>query len=467
MAARQKREKRPATEPIANPLHAEILRALARLVAIEGSISATARVLQIIAPSLELGRRELSRWLQRGIPPGALAGDREAALLFAILARLKRHDSDQPARDARDRKIAESKVAAEILRTFRHKRERKRLVDLLRGWCRRHDEVARFRGLRESGVQRFASELGVRAELLRAALRPGEESMSVKLFQAFRRFEQREAEQAEEDEIDRAKMDELMALASVPAERRIRVQRWRRVRDGDRFVRRKVWVWVVRQEQVTPKVPNGSWQFSGEGTHGWRWGWHIGRYLLPRLHPSGKDGWKTIEEFVRFALAVPGLEPSHRYPEWNVFVLASELGDNAVGSKSAEYRYLGHEDSRRFVVSEAYSSGNRRPPRARERAISSPKTETTRQGFIQHMGEGLDGSNVIFAHGGIAWNFRRRTEDEKKRIEKARKENVDLQGILEKVRGRKIAEKKKKAKKTARKKVLAAVLARRAERKRK
>ena len=458
MAARQKREKKPASESVASPLHAEILRALRRLVAIEGSIAATARVLQIIAPSLELDRRELSRWLQRGIPKGALSGDREAGILFALVARLKRYDVDQPARDARDRKIQESRAAEEILRTFRTKRERERLIGELRGWCRRHDEVARFRGLRQSGVQRFADELGVRAELLRQAIRPGRESMSVKLFQAFRRFLDREAEQAVEDEIDRAKMDELMELARVPSTIIIDVQRRRRGKT--------VWVKEERQEEVTPKVPSGSWEFSGEGTHGWRWGMKLEKYLLPRLHPSGKDGWKTVEDFVRFALGVPGLEPAWRYPEWNVYALASELGDNAVGSKSAEYRYLGgHEDARRFVVSEAYSGGNRRPPRARERSISSRKTETERQGFIQHVGEGLDGSNVIFLHGGIAWNFRRRTEDEKKRIEKARKENVDLQDLLEKVRSRKIVEKKKKAKRVHRKKVLAGVLARRAEKK--
>lgn len=464
MAARQKREKSKPPEPIENALHAEIIKALRRLVAIEGSISATARVLRIISPSLELTRQELSRWLKRGISKGALAGDREAALLFALIARLKRYDADQPARDARDRKIAESKAADEILRTFRNKRERLRLVHLLRGWCRRHGEVARLRGLRQSGVQLFAVELGVRAELLRAAVRPGQESMSVKLFQAFRRFEEREAEQAEEDAIDREKMIELMELARVPAVTKVREQRYRRVRDGDRWVRRRVWVTVEKQEEVTPKVPGGSWDFSGEGTHGRRWGHPTNAFLLPRLHPSGNDAWKTIEGFVRFALEVPGLEPSWRYPEWNVYALASELGDNIVGSRSGIYRQLGHEDSRRFVVSEAYSGGNRRPPRARERTISSLKTETTRQGFIQHIAEGLAAMNVIYLHGGIAWNFRRRTEEERERIEKARKENIDLQEILAKVKTRKIAEKKTAKKKAQRKKVLAAVLARRAQR---
>ncbi len=477
MAARQKREKSASSEPVASPLHAEILRALRRLVAIEGSIAATARVLQIIAPSLELDRRELSRWLQRGIPKGALSGDREAGILFALVARLKRYDVDQPARDARDRKIAESRAADEILRTFRNKRERQRLVGELRGWCRRHDEVARLRGIRQSGVQRFADELGVRAELLRQAIRPGRESMSVKLFQAFRRFLDREAEQAVEDEIDRSKMDELMELARVPASTKRRVQRRRRRRENGRVVTRVVWVEEEEQEPVIPKIAAGSWEFSGEGTHGRRWGYPMGKYLLPRIHPSGNDAWKTIEGFVRFALRVPGLEPAWRYPEWNVYALGSELGDSEVGSKK-QYRELGHEDARRFVVSEAYSGGNRRPPRARERSISTPKgtswskvrlgapVSSEPQGFLQHVGEGLETMNVIFLHGGIAWNFRRRTEDEKKRIEKARKENADLQDVLEKVRSRKIVEKKKKAKRVHRKKVLAGVLARRAERKR-
>lgn len=461
MAARQKREKSKPDEPIENALHAEILKALRRLVSIEGSISATARVLRIIAPSLELSRQELSRWLQRGIPARALSGDREAAVLFALVARLSRHDADQPARDARDRKIAESRAATEILQTFRSKRERLRLCNLLRAWCRRHGEVERLLGRRRSGVQIFATELGVRPELLRAAVRPGEESMSVKLFLAFQRFERRQEEQAEEDAIDRAKMDELLELASVPATTKREVTRTRRVRRGGRLVYQKVRVLEDFEEPVVPKISGGTWEFSGEGTHGRRWGHPMGVYLLPRIHPSGNDAWKTIESFARFVLSVPGLEPAWRYPEWNVYALASELGDSEVGSKK-QYRELGHEDSRRFVVSEAYSGGNRRPPRARERSLSSEKTPTTRPGFLQHIAEGLATMNVIYLHGGIAWNFRRRTEEEKKRIDRARKENLELEQLVAKVRSRKAAEKKKKIK---RKQTLAAVLARRLERK--
>lgn len=465
MASRRKRSENETEQPVASPLHAEILRALRRLVSIEGSIAAVARGLGIVSPSLDLSRQELSRWLARGIPKGALEGDRQAALLFALGARLRHYDIDQPTRDARDRRIAESAAATEILRTFRQKRERKRLVDLLRGWCRRHDEVARLLGLRRSGVQQFAAELGVRAELVRQALRPGEESLSVKLFLAFRRFEERQREQAEEDEIDRAKMIELMTLAAVPAQTKRQVQRTRRRRQGGRWVYQKVWVTEEFEEPVLPKISGGSWEFSGEGTHGRRWGYPVGKFLTPRLHPSGNDAWKTIEGFVRFALAVPGLSPPSRYPEWNVYGLASELGDSEVGSKK-QYRELGHPDARRFVVSEAYSGGNRRPPRARERSVSSRKTEHSRQGFLQHIAEGLATMNLIYLHGGVAWNFRRRTEDERRRIEKARRETYELEKTLEVVRAR-VAEasRKKKAKRLKRKKILAGVLARRQERK--
>lgn len=465
MAARQTREKsKRSAQPVAGTVAAEVLRALRRLVAYEGSIASAARVLRTIAPSLRLSRQRLSRWLSHGLPRTALEGDALSALLFALYTRFAQLDVDQPARDARDRKLAESRAAEEILRTFGSARARKRLVETLRGWCRRHGEVAKLRGLRQSGVQRFASELGVRADLLRAAIRPGEESLSVKLFLAFEKFQAREREQAEEDAIDRAKMDELMELARVPAQTIRRVQRWRRVREGGRVVRKKVWVNKVYEEPVLAKIPNGDWEFSGEGTHGWRWGQSIGRYLLPRIHPSGRDAWKVVEDFVRFALRVPGLSPAARYPEWNVYALASRLGERDVGSKQ-QYRELGHPDSRRFVVDEAYGGGSRKPPRARERTISSDeldgKSGARKKGFLQRMGEGIESMDVIFLHGGIAWNFRKRTIEEQQRREKARKENVDLQGVLEKVRTRQIVAKKKKAK---RKQTLAAVMARRAER---
>ncbi len=469
MAARQKREKQTAAEPVAGTLHAEILRALRRLVAYEGSVAAAARALGVIAPSLRLSRQRLSRWLVRGLREDDLAGDRVAALLFALYTRFAQLDVDQPARDAREKKLAESRAAEEILRTFGNARQRKRWVESLRGWCRRHGEVARLRGLRQSGVQRFAAELGVRADLVREAIRPGQESLSVKLFQAFGRFVDREREQAEEDAIDRLKMEELMRLASVPETTIRRVQRTRKVRENGRVVTRKVWVNKEYMEPVIAKIPNGSWEFSGEGTHGKRWGKKIGRYLLPRLHPSGNDAWKVVEDFVRFCLEVPGLSPPERYPEWNVYALASRLGDSEVGSKQ-QYRDLGHPDSRRFVVDEAYSGGNRRPPRARQRTISSHEldatTGTVKKGFLQRIAEGIESMDVIFLHGGIAWNFRRRMADERKRREKARQENVDLQEIIAQVRQRKLSEKKtQKKSKASRKKVLAGLLARRSERK--
>jgi len=463
VAARQKRENAPS-DPVTNALHAEIVSALRRLVAIEGSIAATARVLQIIAPSLELKRQELSRWLQRGsIPAGALKGDRQQALLFAIVARLKRYDTDQPARDARDRKIKESEAAREILQTFRQKKERKRFIETLRGWCRRHGEVAQLRGIRQSGVQRFADELGVRAALLREALRPGEESVSVKLFLAFRRFEQREREQAEEDAIDRAKMDVLLQLTSVP-----------------KVVIRKG---KIIHEPVPAKIVTGDAEFSGQGTFGWRWTKKFSTYLLPRLHPSGKDAWKVVEDFVRFALEAPGLLPAERYPEWNVYALGSRLGENEVGSKQEHRRIEGNDDSRRFVVNEAYSSGNRRPPRARQRAISSveldEKTGSKKLGFVQRIAEGIESLDVIYLHGGVVWNFRRRTPEEQQRRDKAWKESQELEkgsGVWGSGFGPEKSKKKsrkKTAKKTTaqrardRKKVLRAVLARREERKRK
>lgn len=468
MAARRETSSEEPTEPVAGSLAAELLRALTRLVEYEGSVAAVARIIGV-------PRQRLRRWFERGvIPPAVLADEKELhRLLWAVYARLAVLDRDQPAQEARDRRMAKNRAAKELLRRFGNARERQRLMNALRGWVKRHDEVARLRGLRESGVQRFASELGVRSELVRSCLQPGG-APSVKLFQAFEEFLAREAAQAEEDEIRRRKMDELMALASVPAQVKRRVQRTRRVKVGGRTERRTVWVDEEFELPVIPKVAQGNWDFSGEGTAGRRWGLPTKQYLVPRLHPSGKDGWAVVEKIVRFALKVPGLTPPTRYPEWNVFALASVYGEEHDGS-GQQYRELGtEEDNRQFSVYEAYSGGNRRPPRARERTISSEEPDpknpgVMRKGFVQRIGEALDGTNLVFLHGAIAWNFRRRTEEEKKRIEKARKTERDFQKTLVEIQARVAeAERKKKAAKqrrAARKQTLEAVLARRAQKK--
>jgi len=101
-----------------------------------------------------------------GIPTRVLEGESLLRLLFVLYTRFAQLDVDEPAREKREKKIQQSKAAEQVLRTFRNKRERLRLIGQLRGWCRRHGEVARLRGLKKSGVQRFADVLGVRADLL-------------------------------------------------------------------------------------------------------------------------------------------------------------------------------------------------------------------------------------------------------------------------------------------------------------
>lgn len=441
-----------------------------RLVAYEGSISAAAKILRTISPSLRLSRQRLTRWLERGVPSEVLEGDFLAALLFALYTRFAQLDVDQPTRDARQERFKRNEAAAEVLRTYGNKRERERLLGDIAGWVKRHGQVGRLRGLRKSGAVLFAEELRVRVDLLRTTLR--DETMSVKLFQAFKAFERREEEQAGEDEIAVQKMDELMRRAAIEEVTVTRERRRRRVQDGGRTVTRNVWVEVEHAEPVIPKIPSGSWDFSGEGTHGRRWGKKVGQYLLPRLHPSGKDGWAVVEQIVRFAEGVPGLSPPERFPVWNVYALASELGDELSEGSKKQYRDLDHEDDRRFVVNEAYSGGSRWGRRARERTISSlepdPKTGVVKKGFVQHIGGALDGTSVLYLHGAIAWNFRYRTEAEQKRREKIRQEKVELQKIVDRVRARVSEEsKQKKAKRVKRKKVLAAVMASRNQRKKK
>lgn len=466
--ASERNSENPA-EPVAGTLEAELLKALRRLLAYEGSIAAVARIIGI-------PRQRLSRWYASArIPREVLADDAVLQrILWNVYARFAVLDRDQPAREARDRQMAKNAAAEELLRRFGNARERKKLLSDLRGWVKRHGEVARLRGLRESGVVRFAAELGVRADLVRQALAPGRESPSVKLFQAYEEFLAREREQAIEDELRRRKMDRLMDLARVPKKVKRQVQRWRKVREGGRLVRRRVMVWEDFEEPVLPKVPPGNWDFSGEGTAGRRWGYPVGKYLLPRLHPSGKDGWAVVEAMVRFALAVPGLTPAARYPEWKVDAIASAYGENHDGS-GQQYRQLGDErENREFTVSEVYSGGNRRGPRARERTISSEEVidaekGVVKRGMVQRIGDALDGDNVIFVHGAIAWNFRRRTEEERRRIEKKRREDRDFQKTLAEIAARveaaSKAKKAKRARRAARKKTLAAVLAHRAAKK--
>lgn len=467
MAARRESTSEKPEDPVAGSLAAELLRALTRLLEYEGSVAAVARVIGV-------PRQRLSRWLARGIPPEVLADEKELGrILWSVYARFAVLDRDQNARDARDRQMAKNRAARELLLRFSDGRKRKKLMNDLRGWVRRHDQVARIRGLRESGVQRFASELGVRADLVRSCLAPGG-APSVKLFQAFEEFLKRQAEQAQEDEYRRQKMDELMALAAVPAKVKRPVQRTRRVKVAGRWERRTVTVEEEFELPVIPKIPSGNWDFSGEGTAGRRWGYPTKRYLVPRLHPSGKDGWAVVEKIVRFALQVPGLSPAARYPEWNVTALASVYGEEHDGS-GQQYRELGsEEDNRQFSVYEVYSGGNRRPPRAKERTISSEEPDpknpgVTRKGFVQRIGEALDGTNLVFLHGAYAWNFRRRTEEERQRIEKARKVDREFQKTLEEIYARVAeADRKKKAtreQRLARKKTLAAVMSRRAQKK--
>lgn len=454
-AKKRKSEKRTPPRPEVGSLHEAILSALRRLVDHEGSIAAVARL-------FGFRRQRLSRWLSRGIPADELRNETALVqLASAIFARLAQLDRNEPARESRDRRIENNRAARELLQTFGDRRERKRLVEALEGWCRRHDEVAKFRGIRQSGTARFALELGVPVSALRRAIAPGRQSVGVKLFQAFRQFEANERAQAIEDEVARGKMEELMELARVPETYTVMASRLRRRKINGVVQSVRETVPIEREEPVIAKVPNGDWEFGGAGTFGRRWGMSIGQYLTPRIHPSGRDGWAVVEKFVRFALKVPGLLPSSRYPEWSVYMLASELGDEETGS-NAKHRELDHEDSRRFAVNEVYSGGNHRGVRARERSVAK---------MIEKIGVGLDGTTLIYVHGGIAWNFRCRTEAEKQRREERYREDREFEATLRDIAARvakkKADQQKKRARVAKRKKILAGVMSRRSERKKK
>lgn len=355
-------------------------------------------------------------------------------LLGVLYAQFARHDVDAPTRQRRERKIERTRMARELVEYVAQPEERKKLVESIRGWCNRYQQIADVRKLRQSGVQKFSGilsaalsslgETGLSVDTVRRALGGG--ATSVRLFAAYREFERQEKVRRAIDAEEREKMEELIELARVPKE--IVVGHETRTQNGRR--RR---VPIIRHEPVVANV--GESGAFGDATEGYRWEKKVELFLLPRVDPSGRDGWAVVEAMATFARSAPGLLPRAKYPEWMVYALCSELVEESKplheGSKRTFRPDLDHEDARRFIVNEAYSSGLCRGKDERELRRCKGRDKAVDR-FIVHIGKGIDSPNVIFVHGVIAWNFRRRSVGELAVIEEAK----EAQNIIDRVRRR-------------------------------
>ncbi len=365
------------------------------------------------AEIIKITSSQIKRWLVRGYPRVFVENtDVFTEWMTMLYTLLSRWDTDTKQQSRRDTIL---RIAA------REATEKKAAASRIKEWIEYLEEVAIAEGRKERGPRLLAEKLGVTVGQVRGWQRRRE--ITGKGLRLFLRFEEREKHGQAAAERDKRDMRQLMSLGRKKKTKR--VEKERRTRGGGA---KRVMGEV--EEPRTPSVKTTDGYFGGEETSGWRWSMKVAEYL----------SWTVVEQMVDFARRV---RPMREGNEWRITALCSELildqpngkqNNPKYGTATREDIADEHERGGSFVVSEPYSGD---AWHTRQKAID---------GFVKRMRDGIKSGNLIFVHGVVVWNYRRRSEAEKR----SRVEARELAGQIQKRRSERleIVKRQKKLKET-------------------
>lgn len=390
----------------------------------------------------------IERWFgSRGIPEKILGDPVALAFVFTdVSALVTRHDADERARERRRQVLAHTglldpseleaqhdRSVLEVPRRLDEVRALERLKKMGEGLLAREAE---YRQRPRSLAAAVADELGVPLRTVRRWFDEGR--ISGAGYRRFRQHERQKKASEAQDKRDRKVFQQLMTAGRKPFVVK---------KVGERYWDRKKAKWVTPRKTVeAPQVPvfrASEGYYGGDMTSGYRWNMPVRDYLTPA----------SLGKMVRMVreLSKTGFRKRMRrkLPEWAVFIvisaLYSEHGDRGhpVEARSGSgYRYGAHvredlaavfEEAKRFVVKEAYTSGN-------WSTLEAALAEFERRMWLE-----IQSEDLTWVHGLVVWNFRRRTAEEWASIVEARR----LRGVERRAA-------KKRAKKTRTRKALTA-----------
>lgn len=442
---RQKRSENAETPSDLNrtSLRGASLYALRRLELLEGSREEAARRLvtefrrQPNHPLAGESPESVEAWFgRRGVPKKILGNPVALAFLFTDLGALaSRHDADENARERRRKVLAHTGLLDESELEPRHDRDVLRVparLDEIRAFERLKKigerllgEEAELRKRPRSMAAALADELGVPLRTVRRWFDEGRITGA-----GYRRFRQHEREskaaQAQQKR-DRKVFQKLLTAGRKPLVIR---------KLGERYWDKKKARWVTPRKQIeAPQVPvfrPSEGYYGGDTTSGYRWNMPVRQYLGPAVLA------RLVQQALNVPMAAFRKRMRNRLPEWAVFVVVSVLyredGDRGhpIEARSGSgYRYganvredlaLAFEEGRRFVVKDAYTSGN------------WPTLKEAVTEFEKRMWKEIATDDLTWIHGLVVWNFRRRTAEEWAEIVERRRLESDARYRQKKAR---------------------------------
>ena len=372
---------------------------------------------------------QIQLWFTDGISPEHLADPVKVAMIFTDVSALtRRHelggkeglDETAEARKAKHKKLAftgllepselepdEDPAMAKKVRLRDRKNAKKRLEAIGKKIAAKEAEL----GNKRSVAAVMAEQLGVKVSTVRRWLESGQVSEAGTY--KFLQYELGEKGDREVERQERKIFEQLLKAGRKPHTIR---------KEGERYwdAKKARWVRVVKTEEapVVPRFRGSEGYYGGDGTSGYRWNMRVGDYLTPTL----------LRQMMRMALTVPteGFRRriKRKLPEWAVFVVVSVLyatdGQRGHPVRSAAGHLYGKnvrsdlepqfpKHANRFVVKDAYSSGNQDTLPA---AVAA---------FEKRLWPEIKSGDRIYVHGLVVWNFRRRTTDEQAAIVEQRR----------------------------------------------
>lgn len=371
----------------------------------------------------DVSLERLERWFVRGIPKPILADPVRLAFVFTDLnALVARHDETENQRLARRHRLAYTGLLdpTELrpgddpaMATRATRLERIRAARSLQAIGERLVREAAALGRVRTAPGLLAEALGVKRRTVEHWLLDGK--VSGFGLGKLRRYQREEKAVAEVDKAERRVFRELMTAGRKPHVIRSRGEDYYDEAKGR-------WVYGVEKKEapVVPTFRSSEGYFGGDATHGYRWSIAERELLSAAL----------LQKMVREALSVPRARYLHwirgdrrgakfdaELPEWVVYIVVSVLyskeGERGhpVEARSGSRRAYGAntrsdleprfpEHANRFVVKDAYSSGN-------HATLKEAVVE-----FEKRVWKEIQTSDLTFVHGLVVWNFRRRTSPE-------------------------------------------------------
>lgn len=365
---------------------------------------------------------EIESWFSKGLPKSLLADPVKVAMVFTdVMAMTRRHELGGPEgldetterRKAKHQKLAytglldpkelepdeDPAMARKVSRL-----DRIRAAERIRALGEKLAAKAAELGEKRSPAAIMAEQLGVKASTVRRWLKDGKTSESGAY--KHQRYEREEKGDREVEAAERRIFQELLKAGRKP--HTIRKQ-------GETYWDKKKGEWVTpeptfEQAPVVPKFRATEGYYGGDATSGYQWAMPVRDYLTPTL----------LEKMKGMALGVSMGKFRKRMrrvmPEWAVFIIVSVLystdGKRGHPVKTAGDKHTYGKNVRddlapkfpdhanRFVVKDAYSSGN------------YPTLKLAVEAFDKRLWSEIKSGDRIWVHGVVVWNFRRRSQEE-------------------------------------------------------